>query len=64
MVPTQEKQFSPLSLHWTELFFDFCCDNGSPDGREVQAGLTDRMVCQRHVGAFLVFPARGVWLNL
>jgi hypothetical protein len=43
--------------------FDFCCDNGSPDGRDVQAGLTDRKVYQRHVGGFLVFPVRGVWFN-
>jgi hypothetical protein len=27
--------------------FYFCCDNGSPDGRDVQAGLTDRMVSDR-----------------
>jgi hypothetical protein len=25
-----------------------------PDGRDVQAGLTDQMVYQRHVGGFLV----------
>jgi hypothetical protein len=43
---------------------DFCCDNGSPDGRDVQAGLTDRMVYQRHVSGFLVFPAGGVRYNL
>jgi hypothetical protein len=39
-----------------ELWFsDFFCDNGSPDGRDVQAGLTDRMIYQRHVGGFLAF---------
>jgi hypothetical protein len=29
MVPIQEKQISPLSLHWKELyfFFDIFCDN-------------------------------------
>jgi hypothetical protein len=43
---------------------DFCCNNGSPDGRDVQAGLTDRMVQQRHTGGVLVFPAGGVWFNL
>jgi hypothetical protein len=59
------KQIFPLNLHWTELQFpDFCCDNGSPDGRDVQAGLTDRMVYQRHVGGFLVFPVGGVWFSL
>jgi hypothetical protein len=36
-------------------FFYLCCSNGSPDGRDVQAGLTDRIICQRHVGGFLVF---------
>jgi hypothetical protein len=65
MVPTQEEQIFPLSLHWTELwFFDFCRDNGSPDGRDVQDGLTDQMVYQRHVGRFLVFSVYGVWFNL
>jgi hypothetical protein len=45
MVPTQEKQIFPLKLHLTQLYFlDFRCDNGSPDGRDVQTGLTDRMV--------------------
>jgi hypothetical protein len=27
--------------------------------RDVQTGLTDRMVQQRHVGCFLVFPEDG-----
>jgi hypothetical protein len=41
MVPTQEKQIFPLNLYWTELkIFYFCCVNGSPDGRDVQAELT------------------------
>jgi hypothetical protein len=31
---------------------------------DVQAGLTDRMVYQRYVGRFLVYPLRGVWFNL
>jgi hypothetical protein len=54
----------PLNLHWTELQFSaFCCDNGTPDGRDVQAGLTDRMIYQRHVCGFLVFPVGGVRLN-
>jgi hypothetical protein len=52
-----KKKNFPFNLNWTELqFFYFCCDNGSPDGRDVQAGMTDRMVYQRHVGGFLVFP--------
>jgi hypothetical protein len=64
MVPTQEKQIFPINLHLTEFqYFYFCCDNGSRDGRDIQAGLTDRMVQQRHVGGFLVFPVRGVGLN-
>jgi hypothetical protein len=43
--------------------FYFCCDNGSLDGRDVHAGLADRLVYQRHVGGFLVFPVCGVWFN-
>jgi hypothetical protein len=30
------------------VIFFFCCDNRSPDGRHVQAGLNDQMVYQRH----------------
>jgi hypothetical protein len=44
--------------------FYFCCTNGSPHGRDVQAGLSDRMVYQRHVVEVLVFPVCGVGLNL
>jgi hypothetical protein len=44
--------------------FYFCCHSGGPDGRNVQIGLTEQMVYQRHVGGFLVFPACGVWFNL
>jgi hypothetical protein len=51
MVPTQEKQIFPLKLHVAELLFlDICCDKGCPDGRDIQTGLTDRMIRQRHVG--------------
>jgi hypothetical protein len=65
MVPTQEKQIFPLNLHLTGFsFFDFCYDNRGPDERDVQGGLTDRMVQQRHVGGFLVFPVCGIGLNL
>jgi hypothetical protein len=42
----------------------FCCDNGSPDGRVVEAGWSDRMIYERHVGRFLVSPVGGVWFNL
>jgi hypothetical protein len=44
--------------------FYFCCNNVSPDGIDVQAGLTGRMVQQRNVGGFLVFLVCGVWFNL
>jgi hypothetical protein len=44
-------------------FFDFCYDNESPNGRDVQAELTARMVYQRHVVGFLVFPACDVWFR-
>jgi hypothetical protein len=60
---TKETIFT-LNLHWEELFSDFCCDNGSPDGRGVQEGFIDGMIYQRHVGGFLVFPVCGVWFNL
>jgi hypothetical protein len=44
----REHKFSCLIYTgWSCSFFDFCCDNGCPDGRDVQAGLTDQMVCQR-----------------
>jgi hypothetical protein len=57
MVTTQEEQIFPLKLHLIELqFFDFWCDNGGPDVRDVQIGLADQMVQQRCVGWFLVFP--------
>jgi hypothetical protein len=37
----------PFNLQWMELWlFYFYSDNRSPDGRDVQAGLTDWMVCQ------------------
>jgi hypothetical protein len=65
MVPAQEKLNFPLNLHLTELWFiDFCCDNRGPDGRDVQTALSDRMLQQRHVGRFLVFPVCGVGFNL
>jgi hypothetical protein len=33
-------------------FCVFCCDNGSPDGRDVQASLPDRIIYQRYVSGF------------
>jgi hypothetical protein len=49
------------NLHWTEVqFSDFCHEDGSPDGRDVHAGLIEQMIYQRHVGRFLVFPVCGV----
>jgi hypothetical protein len=51
---TRKTIFFPLKLHLTALQSpDLCCDNGGSDGRDVQTGLTDRMVQQRHVGWFL-----------
>jgi hypothetical protein len=50
----QESSLNPqifCSLHWPEL----CCYDRSPDGRDVQSGLTDWMICQNHVGCFLAF---------
>jgi hypothetical protein len=45
-----------LSLHWREFqFSDFCSDKRGPDGRDIQARLTDGLVQQRHVGGFLYF---------
>jgi hypothetical protein len=32
----------------------------SPDGRDVQAGLTDRMVYKRHMGGVLVYLTQWV----
>jgi hypothetical protein len=56
MVPTQEKQNFRLNLHWMELqLFYLCCDNRSPDGRDVQAVLTDWMVYQRYAGGCLAY---------
>jgi hypothetical protein len=46
------------------MWFHFRCDNGSPDGRDIQAGLTDQTIYQRHVGLFLVFPVCDVWFDL
>jgi hypothetical protein len=34
------------------------------DGRDVQAGLAVRMIYQRQMGGFLLFPVCGVWFNL
>jgi hypothetical protein len=45
-------------------FLYFCCDNGCPDGSNVEVGLTDQIVYHRHVGEFLMFPMCGVWFNL
>jgi hypothetical protein len=42
----------------------YTCSNWSPGGRDVQGGLTDRMVYQRHVGGFLVFPVCGARFNM
>jgi hypothetical protein len=63
MVLTQKTQILPLNLHWTEMqFFYFRCDNSSPDGTDIQAGLIDQMVYQRHVGRFLVSPV--MWCSV
>jgi hypothetical protein len=52
------------NLHWPEMqFSDFCCDETSPDGRDVQAGLSDQMAYQSHVDRWLVFPIGGVWFS-
>jgi hypothetical protein len=45
-------------------FYDFCCNNGSPGWRDVQAGVTDQMIYQRNVVKFLIFPVGGVQFNL
>jgi hypothetical protein len=51
MVPTLKTKVFPLnSILDGVVAFYLCCDDGSPDGRDVQAGLADRMVYQRHVG--------------
>jgi hypothetical protein len=65
MVPAQKHTNSPTQSTLDGVVgFDFLCDNGRPDGRDVQVGSTDGMVQQRHVGGFLVFPVCGVWFNL
>jgi hypothetical protein len=40
-----------------------CFLNDCRDRRDVQAGLTDRVVSERHLGGFLVFPVCGVWFG-
>jgi hypothetical protein len=35
--------------------FYFCCENTTPGGRDVQDGLNDRMVYQKHVDGFFIF---------
>jgi hypothetical protein len=45
-------------------FSDFCFNSGSPDGRDVQAGLTDGKSHYRHLGRFPVFPVGDVWFYL
>jgi hypothetical protein len=45
-------------------FEDFCCDDRNPDGRNVQAGLTDKMICQNHVGCFLSLFVYAIQFNL
>jgi hypothetical protein len=59
-IVTPKILFFPLSPHWTELFFHFCCDNGRLDDSDVQAGLADRMAYQRYVDGFSVFPVCGL----
>jgi hypothetical protein len=61
---TKKTNFHIQSTLGGVVVFYFCCDNGSPDMRDVQAGLTDRIVYQRHVGGFLVFLVCGFWFNL
>jgi hypothetical protein len=54
-----ENTIFPLNPSWTELLhFNSFYDNGIQDGRDIQAVLTDRIICQRHVGGFLAYP---VW---
>jgi hypothetical protein len=62
----QHKKHKFLHLIYTghSCCSNFCCDNGSPDARDVQTGMTDRMVYQRHVGGFLVFSICCVWFIL
>jgi hypothetical protein len=65
VVSTQENLMFPLNLHWMELqLFYFCCDVGSPHGKDIQAGLAHGMVHYRVVGGFLVFPVCSVCFNL
>jgi hypothetical protein len=56
---TKNKFSYSIYAGWSCSFFYFHCDNGSPDGTDVQAGLTDRIIYQRYVGGFLVFPLCG-----
>jgi hypothetical protein len=51
----------PLNIHWTELkVFSSGCYNGSPDGKDIQGGLTDNMTYRRYVvDGFLLFPVVG-----
>jgi hypothetical protein len=44
---TKNTNFPTLSTLDGVVVFYFYCDNRSPDGRDVQAGLTDQMVYQR-----------------
>jgi hypothetical protein len=46
-----------------QYYSDFYCDSESPGGRDVQAGLTDRMVYQRHMRGLFVFYVGGIWFN-
>jgi hypothetical protein len=60
----KKTQFSHSLYTGWSFFFNFCCDNRSPGGRDIQTGFTKGTVHQRHVGRFLLFPIRGIWFNL
>jgi hypothetical protein len=50
----KKKQFSHVS------YTGRSCSFLSPDGRDIQDGLTERMIYRRHVGGFLVFSVGGL----
>jgi hypothetical protein len=60
VVPTQKHNLR--NLHWAALLFsDDCCDNGSREGSDVQAGLIDAMMYQWHMDGSLVVPYFRYW---
>jgi hypothetical protein len=61
----EHSKLSLIILKWTELWVDnFLFSNGRPYGRDIQDGLTDRMIHQRHMSWLFVIPAGGVSLIL